>query len=808
MDEVLDAEAKKGLPAQQRGLEESREATALGAEAAEDRTGGSGKSRHASKRASKEGGAPEASTPHTVKKARTAPEPAAAAPAPALLSVIPDDPDDERLTLAGAVCDSRSRLVLSGYNDLKSHFAGEPPPDEHPHPDYPGLRIEELPGGEDEVSLQGLKSWSDPRGAGWVASKRDGSGRAENRWFSASTWGSWRLAFLLAKLQREVWRKPAESTAQEAAEAPRTKLQGPPGPAQDDGIGGSSSSSSKPLSQFVQSGAEEWLPFTPSNVDESCCLARTWEDGAGGQCHHLREDGFLLCQHHERQALSTKGLVYGFVNGPIPAAKLVEFQRAVLSSRTYTEASAASETAEAGRRSEKKALRTERPTKGKEQSRKSKKTKHLKKVKKGHSKDARRLTKRSRSSRVASFAAQELDQPELPLAKRPRVASSSSTSAQIGDSGAATRPAAKVPAKWTSAPPRRSAGPPPKPSELQPTIPRAFAELLQEDGRVKERHWAQVYSVMQDIGENQLADRLGILRITLATVKENPQRAWDFTVTGGLSALKPWIDDAVVPSNDKATAGSDRIVLIALWIVEKLIPSLTVPLMQQSGIGLTLARVRLYHVSMAPRASRLINDISAALRLKKRKKEEQEAARRAAQAREAAAKAEAAEAAARVENAARQAAAAAALKYRTTNQPARPGGPDQQAAGDVARPQPEPMLPAPDQQGGALAPEAVMAPAKVAIALPPPPPPAPGAANPQYTQVTLPRGRYWPRFKPPPRTKDQEIEIMIKELFNLGEILEQAAPAQALVPEPRSPEEDPEEEPEPLAGQGRCIDLT
>mmetsp|Transcript_101975 Transcript_101975/g.273777 ORF Transcript_101975/g.273777 Transcript_101975/m.273777 type:complete len:85 (-) Transcript_101975:60-314(-) len=66
------------------------------------------------------------------------------------------------------------------------------------------MRAEELQG-DGVVSLVGLRTWSDAKGMGWIAQRGLPSGKTEARWVSAQTWGSWRLAFLLARLQRDLW---------------------------------------------------------------------------------------------------------------------------------------------------------------------------------------------------------------------------------------------------------------------------------------------------------------------------------------------------------------------------------------------------------------------------------------------------------------------------------------------------------------------------------------------------------------------------------------------------------------------------
>lgn len=67
-----------------------------------------------------------------------------------------------------------------------------------------------------------------------------------------------------------------------------------------------------------------WKVFTPSVIDPAGCQARTWTLGLGGQCS-LRTQAFSeFCTQHAR---NDTWKTHGKVDGPIPAAKLREFQR-------------------------------------------------------------------------------------------------------------------------------------------------------------------------------------------------------------------------------------------------------------------------------------------------------------------------------------------------------------------------------------------------------------------------------------------------------------------------------------------------
>merc|ERR1719189_1544889 len=148
---------------------------------------------------------------------------AAVAPAPSI-TTIPFDPLDPRLTLEGIVLDSEGKIDISSYEDLMRAFEHEPPPNFHPNPERPGVRAK-------EKVPKGLRWWDDIRqghtekdGAGWIAVRSASEHeKKKERWFNIRMCGSWRMAFLLAKLQRAYWderaawlRSPANAVAASA----------------------------------------------------------------------------------------------------------------------------------------------------------------------------------------------------------------------------------------------------------------------------------------------------------------------------------------------------------------------------------------------------------------------------------------------------------------------------------------------------------------------------------------------------------------------------------------------------------------
>lgn len=73
---------------------------------------------------------------------------------------------------------------------------------------------------------------------------------------------------------------------------------------------------------------EESRRFTPSPIDRNACLARTWNNGLGGQCTRQQAGpSIVLCAAHLRQEESERGLAHGRVDGPVPGPKLCEFLR-------------------------------------------------------------------------------------------------------------------------------------------------------------------------------------------------------------------------------------------------------------------------------------------------------------------------------------------------------------------------------------------------------------------------------------------------------------------------------------------------
>jgi len=136
---------------------------------------------------------------------------------------------DERFSAKGAIKDAEGSLQLGDYKDLICIVQDEAELAEGRE----GLLA------ADQIPI-GVRRWKDPKGSGWVTAHPSGK---RTRWFNSAIWKSWRMAFLLAKLQRELWEAhealPREAGADqkpEQKETPSRKRGRPPadkGPAKD-----------------------------------------------------------------------------------------------------------------------------------------------------------------------------------------------------------------------------------------------------------------------------------------------------------------------------------------------------------------------------------------------------------------------------------------------------------------------------------------------------------------------------------------------------------------------------------------------
>jgi hypothetical protein len=132
----------------------------------------------------------------------------------------PPVPTESRLTVEGALVGRLFFLERQAYVDLIEYFGNEAPKELHPFPTTPGINAEEID------ICTGLRTWSDRAGEGWLATST-GKPTKSNK-FSLQEWGSWRLAFLLAWLQRAVWCYEGAELAEEPANELLPQLQDSP----------------------------------------------------------------------------------------------------------------------------------------------------------------------------------------------------------------------------------------------------------------------------------------------------------------------------------------------------------------------------------------------------------------------------------------------------------------------------------------------------------------------------------------------------------------------------------------------------
>ena len=74
----------------------------------------------------------------------------------------------------------------------------------------------------------------------------------------------------------------------------------------------------------TDAAVEEWRMYTPSEIDTTKCMARTWGNGSGGQCRYKPDAGSRFCAGHKKKE-GMRGW-HGAVDGEIPAEKLAEFR--------------------------------------------------------------------------------------------------------------------------------------------------------------------------------------------------------------------------------------------------------------------------------------------------------------------------------------------------------------------------------------------------------------------------------------------------------------------------------------------------
>lgn len=496
----------------------------------------------------------------------------------------PADPVMEKLTVEGALCDDMSRLRLSAYTDLRKWFQGEPSENKHPDPKNPGLRKEELPGGSAAISLEGLTNWSDDKGAGWRTVRKavQGKNKTESRWFGANSWGSWRMAFLLARLQHQVW-KAAAAKRPSAAEPSSAEPSSAEPSSAVEAEGGA------PVEEQVL-GQEPWRDFTPKSIDSTKCLARIWNDGFGGQCDADRPKDNKLCWRHQRLAVSKQGLIYGLADGPIPEHRLRQFQAAVVK----------------GTSGGRKRPAPEVETAKKRKRRKLTKAKAAESEKAKVAKDEKGLESKAKIPKDAKDVPLQHTKQEAP--PPPRVRRRVSTkSGRVEDSTLPPQKLADLDQFRTDDASQRKVAPEEKERRKQDvwtTFDDAMDQAVNQidselqagpfDGLLNDKGCIPVTGMaktVQSMRSTPLHHRLQFSMILRKTMLENPQTTTAFMNAGGVGALRQWLQEALLPG--QATSRQQEAVVLETLDLLHLVP-VTLPVLQSTGIGSTLVAIRHY----------------------------------------------------------------------------------------------------------------------------------------------------------------------------------------------------------------------
>ncbi|CAJ1402082.1 unnamed protein product [Effrenium voratum] len=380
------------------------------------------------------------------------------------------------------------------------------------------------------------------------------------------------MAFLMADLQRGVWAKAKEVPADPVEDA-QPAAQG--GEAADK----------------VLSGEEEWHIFSPKQIDARRCLARTWNSGQGGQCEEARS-GCSLCYKHQRMAVSTVGLSYGLVDGPIPEHRLAQFREAAL--RGVTSAP--------GR---KRAERESEPPKPKR-----KKGKKMRKLK-PKPKDAK-LPKEKPKEKASKDKESKSEQPQR--VRQP-----------IG-SQRAMKESTKEEKRGR---PKKSTSTPTEPVKEPEVRSRRFLQSMNEAELQKRNRqkWSSVDVAMDQalqqmdlesrgpfqgltdkgtiplprVGKavemmttTSLEQRLQFTMVLRKSMHHNLQFGSAFVNAGGVTALRGWLQDALpAKQNGKEQLRKhEAVVLEALGLLQTL--PVTLQTLRASGIGRTLMAIRNY----------------------------------------------------------------------------------------------------------------------------------------------------------------------------------------------------------------------
>eukprot|EP00929_Paragymnodinium_shiwhaense_P068044 TRINITY_DN341_c5_g1_i1.p1 TRINITY_DN341_c5_g1~~TRINITY_DN341_c5_g1_i1.p1 ORF type:complete len:951 (+),score=297.00 TRINITY_DN341_c5_g1_i1:102-2954(+) len=375
---------------------------------------------------------------------------------------------------------------------------------------------------------------------------------------------------------------------------------------------------------------EESRMFTPTRINPELCYGRTWAGGQGGQCIRRPELGERLCTQHKMQELSPKGLVHGFVDGPIPKKKLEEFKRSVTGNIDRLVIKAEKASSPDAPASEAKPDTSEPKS---EQEPASSSASSSKREKAASRKDGAAGSASSSSTAAASQPEEkkkskkrEAEEPVLPApstsssapapsagAKKPRVENGSRRRqllASLEALGAPMKkralqqrsrsrvlPAVSAPGGAAESAPRGlaksydgfSAAVDKACSELgEDLAPAALRRLLDDNGAIQVGKMSDVVALMGNLAGDDISGQLALLK----AVRKSPlDERSKFTTTGGVHAMHSWLRAALVPRKDDSGKGRDSVVLEGLKCLQAL--PISTPTLKDTGIGVTVNRLRI-----------------------------------------------------------------------------------------------------------------------------------------------------------------------------------------------------------------------
>lgn len=317
-------------------------------------------------------------------------------------------------------------------------------------------------------------------------------------------------------------------------------------------------------------GSEEWRAFTPPNVRWNGCLARTWFGGQGGQCSKASLPGSSLCEQHTHKAASPSGLTHGWIHGPIPHKKLLEFQRnAWLNVPAVVEWDGEEETQSVQKKttaSNKKVNASRNPQKG------------VPSHKHNNNKDGALKGNNPHESLIAVVYHAKNEMVEH-TAKEPKLKKPKREPQEFVQSEF-EKPEQEI-AEFSESLPRGK-------GQFCPPTTKSLENILDSDGAVRFRNMPNLVEVMSQIDVSQLGVRFSALLALQNTKRATAPQA--FVACGGVPIIRRWLVEAFSESKRSIKDDHLDVVLRSLELIGGL--PITYAELQQGGLGRTIWALR------------------------------------------------------------------------------------------------------------------------------------------------------------------------------------------------------------------------